>query len=287
MYPHTIALAQRLSKPVVIFDLEHTGAGGAGRCVTEFGAYLVTPDGEVTSYSSLVKPPETAIFNPYVCNLTGLFPETLAEAPGWIQVLQEFVLPNRDALWVGFASRTNDAPLVMKESLHVGHQLAPLHQFDLMRVGTVKGRLTERLAQLVPGFDTSGAHRSLKDALMTLTLLEAQLPTLDERELAQHLAIHVPRGPRVKKPRLAGADEAHVKRKLDVAQFLVAPGVSRKGQRWSEDEVIWVCRQFRGGKKTIEQLAELNGRHAFGVAHALFREGLITEQERDSFKKQA
>lgn len=284
MYANTIALARRLNKPVVVFDLEHTGGKGAGRCVTEFGAYRVTPDGLVTSYSSLVKPPDTAIFSPYVCNLTGIYPETLAAAPGWSQVLQEFVLPNCDALWVGFASRTNDAPLVMKESLHVGHQLAPLHQLDLMRVGTVKGRLPVRLAQLVPGFDTSGAHRSLKDALMTLTLLEAQLPLLNEHELTQHLALKQPRRPRVKQPRLA-TDAVHVKRKLDVRQFLAASGVSRKGQPWSDDEVIWVCRQYRGAKKTVEQLAELNGRHPFAVASALCREGLITDQVRDTFKK--
>lgn len=284
MYENTIALARRLNKPVVVFDLEHTGSTGAGRCVTEFGAYRVSPDGAVTSYTSLVKPPETAIFSNFVCNLTGIYPETVAAAPGWAQVLQEFVLPNCGALWVGFASRTNDTPLVMKESLHVGEPLAPLHQLDLMRVGTVNGRLPERLAQLVPDFDTSGAHRSLKDALMTLTLLEAQLPLLDERELAQHLAVNVPRRPRIKQPRLALDAEVHVKRKLDVRQFLVAPGVSRKGQPWSDDEVIWVCRQYRGAKKTVEQLAALNGRHPFAVASALCREGVINEEVRDSFK---
>lgn len=285
MYPNTIALARRVGKPVVVFDLEHTGAGGAGRCVTDFGAYVVTPEGNVSHYATLVKPPETAIFNPYVCNLTGIHPETVANAPGWLQVLEDFVLPHHGALWVGFASRTNDAPLVIKESLHVGHQLAPLHQLDLMRVGALKGRLAERLAQLVPTFDTSGAHRGLKDALMTLALLEAQLPLLEERELAQHLATHVPRGPRIKKPRVMVDVEKHVKRKLDVSLFLVAPGVSRKGQRWSDDEVIWVCRQYRGGKKSIEELAVLNGRNPFAVAHALSREGLISEEERDRYKQ--
>ena len=285
MYENTTALARQLNKPVVVFDLEHTGSTGAGRCITEFGAYRVTPDGSVTSYSSLVKPPAEAIFSSFACKLTGIYPETLADAPSWLQVLQDFVLPNRDALWVGFASRTNDAPLVLKESLHVGLPLAPLHQLDLMRVGDIKGRLTERLAQLVPGFDTSGAHRSLKDALMTLTLLEAQLPLLDERQLAQHIAVHVPRRPRIKQPRLAIDDAVHVKRKLDVSQFLAAPGVSRKGQPWSDNEVIWVCRQYRGRKKTVEQLAQLNGRHPFAVASALYREGLLTEQVRDTFKK--
>lgn len=285
MYENTIALARRISKPVVTFDLEHTGVGGGGRSITDFGAMLITPDGEVTSYASLVKPPESAIFNPYVCNLTGIYPETVADAPSWEQVLHDFVLPNREALWVGFACRTCDTPLVLTESRRIGHELDRLDQFDLMRVGTLKGSLTVRLAQLVPDFDTSGAHRGLKDAVMTLALLEAQLPFITEVELSNQRVIHVPRSPRVRKPRLTEEGlAARGKRALDVSQFLVAPGTLRKGQPWTEDEVIWVCRQYRAKKHSIAELAVLNGRSAYGVACALLKEGVVTIEERDQYK---
>jgi hypothetical protein len=50
-------------------------------------------------------------------------------------VLEEFVRPNLDALWVGFNSRTSDTPLVYKESQRLGHELAPFTQLDLLRVG--------------------------------------------------------------------------------------------------------------------------------------------------------
>lgn len=284
MYENTIALARRIGKPVVTFDLEHTGTGGAGRAVTDFGAWRVTPDGDVSSYATLVQPPETAVFNPYVCNLTGIYPETLAGAPRWESVLHDFVLPNRDSLWVGFACRTCDTPLVLNESRRIGHELHALDQFDLMRVGDIKGGLAVRLAQLVPDFDTSGAHRGLKDALMTLALLEVMLPTITDAQLASQRVIHVPRSPRVKKPRLTSELLAGGKRKLDVSQFLVAPGTLRKGQPWSDDEIIWLCRQYKGKKHTIPELAVLNGRTPFGVACALLKEGLITPEERDVHK---
>lgn len=284
--PHTVALARRIAKPVITFDLEHTGGAGAGRSVTDFGAYLVTPDGDVARYATLVKPPETAIFNSYVCSLTGIYPETLAEAPAWEQVLHEFVLPNRDALWVGFACRSCDTPLVLNESRRIGHELHRLEQFDLMRMGgELKGSLSVRLAQLVPSFDTSGAHRGLKDALMTLALLEAQLPGFSIAQIDGQRGVHGPLKPRVKKPRISeGTLAARGKRALDVSQFLVAPGVLRKGQPWTEDEVIWVCRQYQGKKHTVAELSVLNGRSIYGVACALFKEGVITAEERDQYK---
>jgi hypothetical protein len=61
----------------------------------------------------------------------------------------------------------------------------------------------------------------------------------------------------------------------------VPPGASRSGQPWSDDEVLWLCRQFRGKKKTIEELSSLNGRTVFAIACALHKEGRISEMERN------
>jgi DNA polymerase III epsilon subunit-like protein len=131
MYPNTLALARSLSKTVIAYDLEHTGIAGEHHCITDFGAMLVTPAGDISSYASLVRPPEGTQFNRIVCRLTGIFPHTVENAPGWERVLEEFVRPNLDALWVGFNSRTTDTPLVYKESQRLGHELAPFTQLDL------------------------------------------------------------------------------------------------------------------------------------------------------------
>ena len=51
MYSNTLALARRIEKAVVAFDLEHTGGAGASRAITDFGAMVVYPDGTLTSSS--------------------------------------------------------------------------------------------------------------------------------------------------------------------------------------------------------------------------------------------
>jgi len=283
MYQNTIEFARRISKPIVAYDLEHTGGAGESRAVTDFGAMVVTPDGDVSSYESLVKPPEGTAFNAYVCRLTGIYPETVANAPSWAQIVQEFVLPFRGALWVGFNSRASDMPLIRKENGRIGHLLEHFVQFDLMRVGTLTGSLTQRLLQLVPDFDTSGAHRGIKDALMTLALLEAQLPSFTELELKNQMAPPPPAQPKPPRGKMSSGD-LMAGRKMDVSQFLVAPGVLRTGQPWSDDEILWVCRQFRGGKKTIQELSTLNGRTTYGIACALFKQGVITEEDRDKHR---
>ena len=280
MYSNTLALARRIEKAVVAFDLEHTGGAGESRAITDFGAMVVYPDGTVSSFTSLVKPPSTAWFNPYVCRLTGIYEETVKDAPGWEHVLNEFVLPHKGALWVGFNSRACDTPLVRKESLRIGVDLAHLDQLDLIRVGDLEGGLVKRLAQLCPDFDVSGAHRGLKDALMTLALLEAQLPTITDNELRNQHVLPGTKKTRKPKPRLSeealAARKSGGKRKIDVSQFLVAGGVSRKGARWPEDEVWWVVKQFSSGK-TVEELAGLNGRSPYAVACALVKEGALPQ----------
>ncbi|WP_126223542.1 3'-5' exonuclease [Burkholderia ambifaria] len=285
MYPNTLALARSLARTVIAYDLEHTGSAGEHRCITDFGAMRVTPAGDISSYASLVRPPKGTQFNPIVCRLTGIFPHTVEEAPGWERVLEEFVLPHQDALWVGFSSRSSDTPLVYQESRRLGHELAPFTQLDLLRVGKpLEGGLARRVAQLVPGFDTGGAHRAQKDALMTLALLEAQLPHISETELRDQLAPPPPNSMRGARRGPGPQPERAERRKMDVTQFLVPPGTNRQGQPWSEDEVLWLCRQFRDKKKAIEALAALNGRTAFAVACALCKAGLISPGERNRLK---
>ncbi|MEX3984317.1 3'-5' exonuclease [Paraburkholderia sp. EG287A] len=283
MYPNTVALARRLSRTVITYDIEHTGSKGEHRRITDFGAMLVTPAGDITSYASLVRPPKDTEFNPIVCRLTGIFPHTLQKAPGWEKVLTDFVLPNRDALWVGFSSRSSDTPLVYRESWLVGRELAPFTQLDLLRVGKpLAGGLAKRVEQMVPGFDTGGAHRAEKDALMTLALLEAQLPYISETEMRDQLqpppSNSMRRGGRRDQQQKAARGD---RPKMDVSQFLVPPGTKRHGLSWSDDEVLWLCRQFRGKKKAIEELAALIGRTAFAAACVLHKQHLIPAAERN------
>jgi DNA polymerase III epsilon subunit-like protein len=179
MFPLTKKLAARLNRPVVVFDIEHTGGRKETRGITEFAAYVMLPEGKLQAYTSLVKPARYVEFNPAVTRITGITPRTVAGAPAWPKVAQEAVLPYQDALWVGYNSRSSDMPIVVEECSRHGLTLPlPARHLDLIRVTPVKGPLSSQIDQLVPGLDTGGAHRAAKDALMTLWLLEALLPSL-------------------------------------------------------------------------------------------------------------
>lgn len=186
MLHNTRALAAKINKPLVIFDLEHTGGKKEVRHITEFAAVIVTPSGELEGYSSLVRPPSGTPFNPYVVRLTGISPKTVEKAPGWNAVAADAILPYQDAVWVGFNSRAADMPVVLAECQRLSIEFkAPNLHLDLMRLTALKGSLSERVAQVAPELDISGIHRAAKDALLTLWLLEATLPQLTPTQIRE------------------------------------------------------------------------------------------------------
>lgn len=302
MYPHTLAMARRLSKSVVAFDLEHTGGTNATRSITDFGAVRITPDGDVQHYSSLVKPHACAVFNPHVSRLTGIYPSTVKDAPRWEQLLQEFVLPHEDALWVGFNSLSCDLPMLYRDSHRIGHALDLRDQLDLMRLGNLTGSLSKRLAAIRPDFDVSGAHRGLTDALMTMALLEALLPQLTHEEvLLQRVSYtwretsEAPSPPAPQpKPQEASAREQllmllNAPRKAAATPRVekkppVPPGQSRRGQPWDIDEISYVCAGFKA-QIAVEKLAKEVERSPYGIACALHKAGLMTLAAREQFKQ--
>lgn len=280
MFDNAIALSQRLGKRLVVFDLEHTGGKKDNRAITDFGALVVHPEGEVRSYNSLVKPPAHISFEPYVCHLTGIWPATVKNAPGWDRLMNDFVLPHKDAVWVGFNSRACDVPMVRAECLRHGVDLGCLLQLDLMRLGNVPGKLAARVAALVPDFDTSGAHRAAKDALMTLALLNAQVSDITEGFLQDQGILPRPKKPKQRKKK--EIPEATVDAAA-MAEFLVPPGVVRRGKPWTPAESTWVASTFRAGK-SVDDLAAAVGRSALAIACALDKVSLLPDELRAQYR---
>lgn len=183
MYGNAVNFALRLSRALVVFDIEHTGGTKDNRAITEFGAIVLEPSGQMRQYESLVCPPVGTRFEPFVSKLTGIYPSTVADAPPWKTVMQDFVLPHLGAVWVGYNSRSSDMPIIRAECRREGVELGDMRHLDLMRVGTTSGSLTKRVAQLLPGYDTSKAHRAVGDALMTLALMNVELPAITDTDL--------------------------------------------------------------------------------------------------------
>lgn len=273
MYPNALALAKRLKKPLVVFDIEHTGGTKENRAITELAAQVIHPDGTHVHYASLVKPPVGTYFMPIVSSITGITQKTVESAPAWSRVMHDFVLPHKNAVWVGFNSRVCDTPIILGECRKHGVDLECLPwQLDLMRVGSTRGKLSERVAQMLPNFDTGGAHRAAKDVLMTLALLEVMIPTMTDEPLQNQGLIPRPKKPReVRTAPLSDLPEAQPGEAMD---FLVEPGTSRRGQSWSPAEMRWVTDGFQAGT-AIGDLAAAVGRSTVAIDFVLLKFGLV------------
>lgn len=265
MFPFSTALARTLNKTLVFFDLEHTG--GPRFRATEIGAVILAPDGSVLRFSTFVRPPEGTFFQPFVVRLTGITKASLTDQPGWEFVQHELIQPYIDAVWVGFGSKGTDLPLVHRESLAVGVDVSTkLLHLDLYGAGTVSGKLTDRVAQLWPGTDTSNAHRALADAEYTLLLLEGLLAAgvplqsdITEGRLSLVYEKPIPKAERVKPPRSPAS--------FDSSFFTQEEG-ARASMEWTSSEANWVLSRWGKGD-SIETLARKVGRRASEVGQWL------------------
>src|SRR5690606_22045093 len=114
-----------------------------------------------------------------------IWPHTVASAPSWTSVRDTFVEPHKNSIWVGFNSRAADMPIIQAECSLSGAALGEVKQLDLFRLGHgLSGSLSSRVGQLWPDADLSGVHRAMKDAYLTLFLLEGIMaqgfPLLDK-----------------------------------------------------------------------------------------------------------
>lgn len=268
-YLNAISLAKRLAKPLVVFDIEHTGGLKQTRAITEFAAYVQHPDGVMTSFTSLVKPFAGAVFSPIVSRITKIYPSTVKNAPTWPEVYADFIAKYADAIWVGFNSRASDTPIIVAECLRHDIHIEPFKlQLDVMRAPSGKGSLATRTANWLPDLDTTGAHRAAKDALMTLALLDAVLPKMSDADLTdQGLLV---------KPVLIAPPPIAILAASGSGTFVVT-GEIRHGAPWRDGEAKWAAIQFKLGTE-LGPLAASIGRTERSLAFVLHRYGLLSPE---------
>lgn len=271
-YPNAIALARQLQKPLVCFDIEHSGGKKEVRGITELAALVVTPAGQIESFGSLLNPGKGIEFVPLVSRMTGIWPNMLWKQPKWPEFLEKHLRAHQGSIWVGYNSRSSDSPVIRYECHRHGITDFDIgHQLDVLRLAnqiekTSTGSLSARVSRYVPDLDVSGAHRAAKDALMTLALLDALLPLMPDDFLSgQDL---IPRKPKPPKPKLPRAQ----------ASFTAAPGERRIGATWQPEEEAWLKAHYAAGQ-SVESLAERVGRSVFGIASRLVRLKVLPEAE--------
>ena len=155
----------------VIFDIETTGLNPLIEGITEISAIKVCDNKVVDTFSTLINPEKE--ISSYITELTGITNEMVENEPTIHEVIPKFIkfLDNNiiighnvgfDISFIQESLRKLDLPLLTNDyvdTLRLSRKL--LKQLSSHKLGV--------LAEYY-GIDTTGAHRSMKDTEMTLTV---------------------------------------------------------------------------------------------------------------------
>src|SRR5262249_2992538 len=124
----------KLTKPVVILDLETTGLWIEKDRIIEIGMIKCLLDGSRQTYLKRVNP---GIPGPRaVIELTGISDEALADAPRFTEIAHEVLAFIGDADFGGFNIERFDLPMLEREMFDSGHRLEWRHRtiYDAQKI---------------------------------------------------------------------------------------------------------------------------------------------------------
>ncbi len=182
------------ARPLVVTDTETTGTSATHNRIIEIGAIAIHPDGTRTSFSHLINP-ETAI--PYrITRITGLTTGHVANKPRAADVLPDYLAFLGDGIFtahnIGFDRAFINAELARAGLPEMDH--AGLCSLRLAR-RLLPGLRSKSLGNLAAFFklDGQGRHRALRDAEVTVGVLERLLLIAEEehgiREIGELLEL--------------------------------------------------------------------------------------------------
>lgn len=181
--PHLFNLSRQLARPLVVFDIEHTGSKAEERGITEFACLVIADSCAYPGLNSYINPGRGVYFNPFASRKTGITQKTVANAPAWHDEAADFVLDRQDCVWIGFSSRQNDIPIIQYEHQRFGLKRPEFTwQLDAMTLarqvtGRKQGGLGSLVEDLLPDKVRKG-HRAMADVMMTVDLVEHLLPSM-------------------------------------------------------------------------------------------------------------
>ena len=173
MYP-------KLSRPLVVFDLETTGINSRRDRIIELSAVRMNPDGTEEARTWLVNPgvpipPETTAIH-------GYDDARVANCPTFAQVADEIVAFFRDADLAGFNSDRFDIPCLVEEFARTGRlfNVKNRRRVDVMRIyHHFERRDLAAAVRFYLGRDHQDAHSAAADARATVEILKEQLARYD------------------------------------------------------------------------------------------------------------
>ncbi len=166
----------KLTKPVIILDLETTGLWVEKDRVIEIGMIKCIPGGGQEQYLRRVNP--GILIPEAVVELTGISNEDIKQAPFFKQIAQEALDFIGDSDFGGFNIERFDLPLLEREVFEMGLRLEWRHRtiYDAQKIYHIHEKRDLKAAyRFFCDKDLVSAHSAVGDAEATLEILKAQI----------------------------------------------------------------------------------------------------------------
>ena len=166
----------KLTKPLVVLDLETTGIWIEKDRIIEIGMVKVLPDGSEEVYSSKVNP--CMPIPPVVTELTGISDEDVKGAPAFGAIAAKVLAFLEGADFGGFNVERFDLPLLAREFADAGIKFDYANRtvYDAQKVYHLHERRDLSAAfAFYCHQDLKDAHSATADAKATLAILQEQL----------------------------------------------------------------------------------------------------------------
>ena len=166
----------KLTKPVVVMDLETTGVWVEKDRIIEIGMIKCQLDGSRQTFIRRVNP--GILIPPAVVQLTGISNEDVADAPGFKELAAKVVEFIGEADFAGFNVERFDLPLLEREIFDAGLRLEWRHRtvYDAQKIYHIHEKRDLKAAyRFFCDKDLTNAHSALGDAAASLEILAAQI----------------------------------------------------------------------------------------------------------------
>ncbi len=166
----------KLTKPVVVLDLETTGVWVEKDRVIEIGMIKCLPDGGRQTFIRRINP--GILIPPAVVELTGISNEAVAGEVSFRDIASQVLEFIGDSDFGGFNVERFDLPLLEREIFDAGLRLEWRHRtvYDAQKIYHIHEKRDLKAAyRFFCDKDLTNAHSALGDAAATLDILGAQI----------------------------------------------------------------------------------------------------------------
>lgn len=226
-FENVAALARKLGKPIMVYDLEATTFRGQPNFgITEVWCFVVSTQGPGVSFGSLINPERE--ISREAQRVTGISQKMVENEPTWGVRFAEFFhrAASGQCYVVGFNNQTFDNPAVKDMNARYGQ---PIEDFELtfdirqlhltLSASKSKAGTLTAIANAYGVLPRGNAHRAEADVLMTLELLN-QVIEVYGLEAVANLILNPPVGAKTKLSALAIAKYVKNKKKVSVTGLM-------------------------------------------------------------------